>query len=63
MTKAKGGYKIKENGKKDTGHPTVMTPETIAKLLDFQKKYVIMSDVARVAPENIATHNAATLTR
>lgn len=35
MTKAKGGYKIKENGKKDTGHPTVMTPETIAKLLDF----------------------------
>lgn len=32
MTKAKGGYKIKENGKKDTGHPTVMTPETIAKL-------------------------------
>lgn len=32
MTKAKGGYKIKENGKKDTGHPTVMTPETIEKL-------------------------------
>lgn len=32
MTKAKGGYKLKENGKKDTGHPTVMTPETIAKL-------------------------------
>lgn len=32
MTKAKGGYKIKENGKKDTGHPTVMTPETISKL-------------------------------
>lgn len=32
MTKAKGGYKIKENGKKDTGRPTVMTPETLTKL-------------------------------
>lgn len=32
MTKAKGGYKIKENGKKDTGRPTVMTPETLTNL-------------------------------
>lgn len=32
MTKAKGGYKLKPNGKKDTGHPTSMTPETIEKL-------------------------------
>lgn len=32
MTKAKGGYKTKPNGKKDTGRPTVMTPETLTKL-------------------------------
>lgn len=32
MTKAKGGYKIRPDGKKDTGHPTVMTPATISKL-------------------------------
>ena len=29
MTKAKGGYKIREDGKKDTGRPTKLTPETI----------------------------------
>ena len=32
MTKSKGGYKLKENGKKDTGRPTEMTPETIVLL-------------------------------
>lgn len=32
MTKSKGGYKLKENGKKDTGRPTEMTPETISLL-------------------------------
>jgi hypothetical protein len=32
MTKANGGYKIRADGKKDTGRPTDMTPETIAKL-------------------------------
>lgn len=32
MTKAKGGYKTKPNGKKDTGRHSVMTPETINKL-------------------------------
>lgn len=32
MTKAKGGYKIRADGKKDTGRPTEMTPETIALL-------------------------------
>ena len=32
MTKAKGGYKIRKDGKKDTGRPTKFTPETISKL-------------------------------
>lgn len=29
MTKAKGGFKIRKDGKKDTGRPTKLTPETI----------------------------------
>lgn len=29
MTKAKGGHKIRPDGKKDTGRPSVMTPETL----------------------------------
>lgn len=33
MTKSKGGYRIRPDGKKDTGRPTVMTPETM-KLLE-----------------------------
>lgn len=32
MTKAKGGYKTRPDGKKDTGRPTVMTPDIITKL-------------------------------
>lgn len=29
MTKSKGGYRIRPDGKKDTGRPTVMTQKTI----------------------------------
>lgn len=32
MTKSKGGYKIRDDGKLDTGRPTKLTPETIDKL-------------------------------
>lgn len=32
MTKSKSGYKIRKDGKKDTGRPTKFTPETINKL-------------------------------
>ena len=32
MTKSKGGYKTRDDGKLDTGRPTKLTPETIDKL-------------------------------
>lgn len=32
MTKSKGGYRIRDDGKLDTGRPTKLTPETIDKL-------------------------------
>lgn len=32
MTKAKGGFKRRPDGKLDTGRPTAFTPETISKL-------------------------------
>lgn len=32
MTKPKGGYKTREDGKLDTGRPTKLTPQTIDKL-------------------------------
>lgn len=53
MTKSKGGYKIRPDGKKDTGRPTVMTPKTIEKLEEAYRNGA--SDIEACLIADIAT--------